>query len=136
MAEMRKAFVSAVIIVAFTACSDGVTGVKTITGDWELRTVNGSSLPFTVSSSGSNKTEILDDVISFYEGFTFSETVHLRVTLNGQQSTVTNTETGAFSVFGTSVTLTGNSGALARRGLIEGNTMTLAENGQISAYKK
>lgn len=132
---MRKLFL-ATIAALFLACDSGVTGITTVTGNWSLRTVNGTSLPFTKSGSGANKTEILDDVITLYEGLTFSQTVHQRVTTNGQASTVTLTETGAYTLFGTSVTLAGNSGADARRGLIEGNTMTIVENGMTFAYRK
>lgn len=116
-------------------CDSGVTGVKTITGDWSLRTINDASLPYTVSGSGANKTEVIDDVYTFFEGFTFSETIHRRITTNGQVSTVTATETGAFSTFGTSVTITGNT-TPTRRGIIEGNTMTIVDEGLTFAYKK
>jgi len=124
----------AAIAVVFPGCDSGVTGITTVTGNWSLRTVNGSNLPFTVSGSGANKTEILDDVITLYEGFTFSETIHQRVTTNGQASAVTSTETGSYSLFGTSVTLAGN--VRERRGRIEESTMTLVENGMTSAYRK
>ena len=132
---MRKLFLVA-IAALFVGCDSGVTGVSSITGDWSLRTVNGTSLPFTISGSGANKTEILDDVITLYEGLTFQETKHQRVTANGQASTVMLTETGAYTLFGTSITLVGNSGGDARRGLIEGSTMTIVENGMTSAYRK
>ena len=44
----------AVLIVAFSfAClGEGVTGSSTITGDYTLRTINGSPLPYTISGSG------------------------------------------------------------------------------------
>lgn len=136
MAEMGKRLLLSIVILVVTSCDNGVTGITTVVGNWTLRTVNGSALPYTITSSGGNKTEIIDDTIILYEGFTFAETIHTRVTQNGQVSTVTTGETGSYSLFGTSVTLTGNSGALARRGLIDGNTMTIVENGVVSAYKK
>jgi hypothetical protein len=131
---MRRLLLASAFAV-LAGCDSGVTGVKTITGDWSLRTVNGSSLPYTISGSGANKTEVIDDVYTFFEGFTFSETTHRRVTTNGQVSTVTVTETGAFSVFGTSITITGNTTPV-RRGLIEGNAMTIVDEGLTSVYKK
>ena len=131
---MRKGHL--ILVALLAACSSGVTGITTVTGNWSLRTVNDSSLPYTVSGSGANKTEVLDDVITLFEGFTYSETSHKRVTVNGQQSTVTTIDTGAYGLLGTSITLTPNSGALARRGLIEGNTMTIVENGLVQDYKK
>ena len=134
MPPMRKGRL--VLIALLAACSSGVTGITTVTGNWTLRTVNDSSLPYTLPGSGATKTEVLDDVITLFEGFTYSETSHKRVTVNGQQSTETTIDTGVYSLFGTSITLTPNSGALARRGLIEGNTMTIVENGLVQDYKK
>ena len=131
---MRKLLLVATLAV-LVGCDSGVTGITTVTGNWSLRSVNGSSLPYTISGSGVNKTEIVDDVYTLFEGFTFSETIHRRVTTNGQESTITVNETGSYSLFGTSVTITHNSGAV-RRGLIEGNTMTIVESGLTSAYKK
>ncbi len=133
---MSKHLLFAIAILVLTACDNGVTGISTVTGQWTLRTVNGAALPYTITSSGANKTELIDDTIILYEGLTFAQTVHTRVTVNGQASTVTAIETGAYSLFGTSVTLAGNSSAEARRGLIDGNTMTIVENGVVSAYKK
>jgi hypothetical protein len=131
---MRKGYL--ILVVLLAACDSGVTGIATVTGNWTLRTVNDSPLPYTLSGSGANKTEIVDDIIMFFEGSTYSETIHTRVTVNGTESIVTTNETGNYSLFGTSVTLTRNSGALARRGLIEGNTMTIVENGLVQDYKK
>ena len=131
---MKRTFIAAVAFLI--ACDSGVTGVKTITGSWSLRTVNGAALPFTVSGSGANKTEITDDVITLFEGFTYQEVIQQRITTNGTAATTTITETGSFSTFGTSVTLNSNSRIDARRGLIEGNTMTIVENGMVQAYKK
>lgn len=130
---MRKLLLTASLAL-LANCDSGVTGIKTVTGDWSLRTINGASLPYTVSGSGANKTEVLDDVYTFFEGFTFNETIHRRVTTNGQVSTVTVTENGSFSTFGTSVTITGNTTPV-RRGIIEGSTMTIVEEGLVSAYK-
>lgn len=132
---MRKSYLVS-LVALLVGCSSGVTGITTVTGDWKLRTINDSALPYTVSGSGANKTEIVDDVISFFEGLTYSETIHTRVTVNGTESVITTNESGNYNLFGTSVTLTRNSGALARRGLIEGNTMTIVENGLVQDYKK
>jgi hypothetical protein len=132
---MRKMLFAAMAAVVIGGCDNGVTGVKTINGSWTLRTVNSGSLPFTVSGSGANKTEITDDVITLFEGFTYREVIQKRITTNGTATTTTVTETGSFSTFGTSVTFFSNL-PRERRGLIEGNTMTIVENGMVQAYKK
>jgi len=132
---MRKMLFAAIAALVIAGCDSGVTGVKSINGSWSLRTVNGAALPFTTSGSGTNKTEITSDVITLFEGFTYQEVIQKRVTTNGTATTASVTETGSFSTFGTSVTLQSNL-PRERRGLIEGNSMTIVENGMVQVYKQ
>ena len=132
---MRKMLFAAIAALVVAGCDSGVTGVKTINGTWSLRTVNGAALPFTISGTGTNKTEITSDIITLFEGFTYQEVIQKRVTTNGTATTTSVTETGSFSTFGTSVTLQSNL-PRERRGLIEGNSMTIVENGMVQVYKQ
>lgn len=118
------------------ACDDGVVGTSTISGDYELKTVNGVAVPATLSGSGANKTEILDDVITLYNGGTYSEAGHLRVTLNGQASTQNITGTGTYLFFGTSVTFRTSDGTSERRGLFNEKAITIIENGLTMVFSK
>lgn len=115
---------------------DGKIGPSSSTGTYTLRTVNGSSLPAVISGSGSNKTEVLDDTIILYDGLTYAKTAHLRVTAGSDVSTVTSTETGSFTLFGTSITLQSSNGLTQRIGLIDGYDMTFVVNGLTSVYTK
>ena len=132
---MRKSLL-ALAAVMFVACDDGVVGTSTTSGDYELKTVNGAALPATLSGSGANKTEILDHVITLYSGGTYSEAGHLRVTLNGQTSTQNTSGTGAFSFFGTSVTLLSSDGTYERRGLFNEKAITIVEEGRTMVFSK
>lgn len=74
---MRRALI-AILMSSFLACSgDGIAGSSTVNGAYTLRSINGSSLPYTISGSGANKTEILDDVITLYEGGTYASAAGL-----------------------------------------------------------
>jgi hypothetical protein len=132
---MRKVLV-ALVMVAAVACDDGIVGSSTVTGDYTLLTINGAPLPYTITGSGANKTEIVDDVITLFQGFTYSETINSRVTVNGQATNDTRLKTGAFSLFGTSIILSSNDGSMERRGTINANTMTIVEAGKISVLRK
>jgi|SRR5687767_6847711 len=132
---MRKVLIALAMLGA-VACDDGIVGSSTVTGDYTLRTINGASLPYTITGSGANKTEIVDDVITLYQGFTYSETTNSRITVNGQATSETKLRTGAFSLFGTSIILFSNDGTMERRGTINANTMTIVEAGKISVLKK
>ena len=132
---MRKVLM--VLVVGFSiACGDGVTGSSTTTGAYSLRTINNTSLPYTIVGSSNVKTEILDDVITLYQGGTYAESGHSRTTTNGQVANGSNSEAGSYSTFGTSLTLRSGDGARTRISTIDGNTMTIVESGMLSVFAK
>lgn len=117
----------------FAGCDSGVTGASTSFGDYHLRTINGSSLPYNVSAT----TEILDDVISLAEAFTYTERGHTRVTTNGQVTSQDIFENGSYALVGTSVTLTSSDGKHVRIALNEnGEKMTFVESGITMVFRK
>ena len=132
---MRKA-VLGFAIALFAACDDGVVGTSHISGDYKLKTINGAELPVTISGSGANKTEILDRVITLYNGGTYSEAGHLRVTVNGTASTQPITGSGSYAFFGTSVTLRSSDGTYERRGLFNEKSITIVEEGSTQVFSK
>lgn len=122
------------VLAGPVACDSGVTGSSTVFGDYALRTVNGSSLPYT-SVAGTVTTVTLDGVISLYQGLTFAESSNSRIMVNGQVTNETKTETGNWTVLGTSVSLRGNGGT-TRVAIVNGKTMTIVEHGKTSVYSK
>jgi hypothetical protein len=127
----------AFVVACSVACNnDGLTGSTTVNGKYTLRTVNGSALPYTISGSGSNKTEILDDAITLYEGFTYSRSAHSRVTVNGTASDVATSDAGSYSIFGTSITLTSGIGGPGTLAIDSGNSMTVSTAGVTYVFRK
>jgi hypothetical protein len=117
----------------FAGCDSGVTGASTVFGDYELRSVNGSSLPYKVNAT----TEIVDDMISLAEAFTYTERGHARVTANGQVTNQDIFENGSYSIIGTSVTLTSSDGKHVRIALNENSEkMTFVESGITMVFRK
>lgn len=133
---MRRLMIAFVVACSVACNNDGLTGSTTVNGKYTLRTVNGSALPYTISGSGANKTEILDDAITLYEGFTYSRSAHSRVTVNGTASDVTTSDAGSYSIFGTSVTLTSGTGGPATLALVSGNSMTVSTAGLTYVFRK
>ena len=133
---MKKVLFGLLLLVSAGCLNEDVVGDSTATGEYTLATINNAALPFTLSTSGTTKTEVMDAVISMFEGGTYSETSHLRVTTNGTVTTETKVDTGSYSFFGTSVTLLSSAGNGERRGRIEGTKMTITEAGKNSIYRK
>jgi hypothetical protein len=133
---MRRSLIGLVVSLS-AACMDGVTGASTVTGAYTLRTVNGSPLPYTLSTSGTVTTEIVDGVITLYQGGTYAETTRLRVTTNGQSAIETKNGSGSFGLQGTSITLRSSDGATQRLANIkDAETMTFVEAGMTRVFTK
>ena len=135
---MRKVSIALVVSLSLSlACSDGgVVGSSTVNGTYTLRTVNGSPLPYTMPGGGAVKTEILSDAITLFQGGTFSRARDSRITENGQTTSRYETETGSYSLFGTSITLNSIATGKATLATINANTMTIVEPGVTSVFSK
>src|SRR4051794_14186705 len=100
----RRTFVVFSLVLA--ACgSDSSTSPTNVAGTWTLQTINGSSLPFVVSQSGADKSEILGDVITISGAGTFTESTTIRTTLSGTTTTQSIPDTGTYTVKGSTLTL-------------------------------
>lgn len=130
----RVLVVMAAVLVA--GCDSGVVGASATTGTYPLRSINGESLPYTISGSGSSKTEVVDDKFILYEGNTYQESGTLRVTVNGTASTTAISETGSYGTLGTSMTFTNSAGTRQRVALGDGSRITIVENGLSYVYRK
>lgn len=133
---MRR-LVIALLVASQTACwSDKVTGSSTVFGTYTLRNVNGSSLPFTVSGSGTNKSEIVGDTIWLYEGFTFAKSTHYRNTVNGTVADQKITDSGAFSLLGNSASFFSNDGSAVKTYVIDADVINVVKPGLTMPFRK
>jgi len=96
--------------LALAACggsdnsSTGPT-LASVAGTWNLSTVNGAPLPYTISNNGGLKTEVLSAVTIVTANGTFNEVQQIRTTFNGQATVTSLPTSGTFSLSGTLVTL-------------------------------
>ena len=133
---MRRILIGLAVAFSVSCGGSGIVGSSTVHGAYTLQTVNGSPLPYTTAASGTSKTEITDDVITLYEGGTYAESGHSRITVNGQVTNQTNTKSGSYQLLGNSVSLLNNASGQLSFALIDGNTMTIVENGMTSVFTK
>jgi hypothetical protein len=96
--------------------------LASLSGTWNLQTANGTPLPFTVSSAGGIKTEILSSVVTVAANGTFTQVSQFRTTINGQISLMTLPSSGTISLSGTLVTVT-VTGSGAGTGTLNSSTM-------------
>jgi len=129
-----------VLLVPFAlACGgDSSTAPMTVSvaGTWDLQTINGTGLPYVVAQSGSNKVELLSDVVTAVSSGSYTEIMQVRSTVNGVVSTQSQSDAGSFLLNGTAVQFQSNTSFSSNTGSISGNTFTLAENGFSYVYKR
>ena len=133
---MRKLLIVLLAVIQSGCWSDKVTGSSTVFGTYTLRTVNGSSLPYTISGSGTTKSEILSDTIFLYEGFTFAESSHYRNTVSGAATNETRIDNGSFSLLGNSVLFRSNDGSPVANYVVEAGVMNVVKPGLTMAFRK
>lgn len=127
---MRRLLPLVALAVAVACGSDSTTQptVASVAGTWNLQSVNGSPLPFTLTQTGSDRLELLSDVVTANANGTYTEVAQFRTTVNGQSSTSTESDAGTFTLNGTAVSLTGTQTGNIN-GALSGNTLTLTEQG-------
>lgn len=133
---MRRLLIALLVATQAACWSDKVTGSSTVFGTYTLRSVNGSSLPFTVSGSGTNKSEIVSDTIWLYEGFTFAESAHYRNTVNGTVTDQKVTDSGAFSLLGNSASFFSNDNSPVKTYVIDADVITVVKPGLTMPFRK
>ncbi|MEO7458007.1 MAG: hypothetical protein ABIY52_17250 [Gemmatimonadaceae bacterium] len=131
---MRK-ILMVLALAGFAACGDSGTGLVSVEGTYTLRSINGTNLPYIVLQSGTQKIEVVDDVISLATNGTYTEVGHTRTTLNGQVTTDTGTDNGSYTTAGTSITLRSSDGS-STIGTINGGTLTVVDQGLSAVFTR
>ena len=131
---MRR-FILAMGTLALFACGDSTGVVQNVNGTYDLKTINGSPLPFTISLPGAVVTEdVTSDVITASNGF-FTDVTFYRDTdtQTGQVTTSSSSDTGTYVINGTAVTFQFNSG-FTGNGTVSGNSFTIVDQGISLVY--
>ena len=136
---MRRMLVTAcsAAIALLAACgSDSGTGPTqaSVVGTWNLTTVNGAPLPFTIQATNP-KLEILSDQYVLAANGTFTESFQLRGTDGTTVTTQSFTDAGTYQLNGTAVTVTYTDGS-SLTGTLSGNTVTIAQLGASLVYSR
>jgi hypothetical protein len=139
---LMRRLILALGTLALLACGDSTGPVQSLNGTYDLQTVNGASLPVTVSNDGFTREDILADAITVSGGSStsgsFSEVSTLRDTdlQTGGSSTFQDTPNfGTYFINGTAVTFTFDNGTTAN-GTISGSTFTVVDTGLSLVYRQ
>lgn len=133
---MVRALLAVTMLFSVACFNDYVTETGTITGAYTLRTINGSALPYTINVDATTQKDVIDDMITLFSGGSYSRTQHAHTTVSGQTTSQTNTESGAYLLVGTSVTLNPSPAGRSTVTTIEGRTLTIVESGITWTFMK
>jgi hypothetical protein len=136
---MKIRLLSAVLLAGLIACGGDSPTEPTqasLAGTWSLTTINGSPLPYTIALVGTDKVEVVSDVLNVSSNGTFTQLTSVRTTSNGQATTDNESDSGTYTISGTAVTFHFQSDGSTGTATWSGNTMTVAESGLSGVYKK
>jgi len=133
---MRRLILAFGLVSALACGSDTTEPVANASGTWNLATVNGAALPFTlIANEPVLVVEIVSDQIIAYGDGTFVGTTTYRQTESGTVTTVTQVPDGTWNQRGTSVTIHYSDGSTARA-TISGDVITVTAPGVVAVYER
>ena len=124
-------------LVTLAACGgDGSwnAGPASVTGTYTLRTINGSSLPYTVVQLDDNKFELTVAAITLKDGGIWTGAATIRVTEGGTVTTMPSAISGTYTLTDTVITLVSSESTIS--GTVDGGTLRLTDGGLVSVYTK
>jgi hypothetical protein len=135
---MRKLAVLMALIAAI-ACGDSTTApdLTDSAGNYVMRTINGSPLPFTVLTTADVKLEITAETLYMTTNGRFSDVTRYRRTSLGAGAVDFPADTlgGEWTIRGQTVSLKGTNGFTFTANLV-GNSLTMEGNGLSFVYTK
>lgn len=135
----RAAFLALAFACTLLACSGTSSSSRTapsFAGRWTLRTVNGTSLPFTTTQSATTQTSIASDVIGASQSGSFTDTMTVVTTENGQVTTTPIARSGIWVLEGATVTFTFFDNGLSTAASFDGTTLTVSASGKTYVYRR
>lgn len=134
---MKKLLLSlALLSLACTYDSLTTPTEALLTGKWNLTSVNGTALPYTISQLGGKKSEVVADTLTMGASNTFTEVTVVRTTQNSDVTTQKITDVGSYQFNSATITFHFGSNNSIGSGTVTGKTMTVITSGVSFAYKK
>ena len=124
--------------VAVAGCSDDGSGPDDDeTGTYELETIGGDPLPYViVQIANTYKLEVLDGSITLRSNNTFETSGTLRETENGSSTTVTETDSGTYSLSGSTLILDFQDDEEPQTATLVGDRLTFTSEGLTFVFEK
>ena len=118
------------IVLALAACgSDSGVGPTaapaTVAGTYNLTTVDGQALPFTVLDLGAYQAKLAAGTLTLKADGTYTFQFGIRIEDSGNVRSVSQSDGGVWKTNAGAITLTSNEASVTRTGAVSGGLMTL-----------
>jgi hypothetical protein len=107
-----------------------------VAGTYNLTTVNGQALPFTVLDLGAYQAKLASAALDLKSDGTYSFDFGIRIEDSGTLRSTSQSDAGVWTRSGNTVTLTSSEGSVARFGTVSGDVMTLQSSRYVFALTK
>lgn len=133
---MRR-FVLGFLVAAMACGSDSSTSPSgDPAGTYDLKTINGTAVPYVFPPSGGTTTTITSSVLVLATNGTYSEQIGVKSVSGTTTSTSTITELGTWTAFNGAITFNDQTDHVTYQGSVSGSTLTEINNGYTSVYQR
>ena len=134
---MRKLLAVLIGIAIMAACGDSTGPSETnISGTYELQTINGQNLPFTLLIVGTYQLEIAAGSVTINANGTYEESTTVREIDGSSTTTTTETSSGTWTRTNNAVTFVDGEDQTSLTGALSGSTLTFSEEGSTLVYQR
>jgi hypothetical protein len=134
---MRKIVLCLFATAAIVACNESVTGTVSAedAGNYVLRSMNDSTLPYLYASTTTQQVFILSDTIFMGVDGRFTDHTHVRFVNNGVESLQDDATTGKWSTKGATVIFEGDDGSNITANFV-GQQLVIVGDGRRAVYSR
>ena len=133
-----KRILLALAAFAVVGCGDSTGPAASATGTWQLQTVNGSALPYTLAFLAGPpvyRLEIVNDLFVVNGDGTYDETSTIRETQGSQVTTTDEFDSGTWVQNDAALTITAADGTVSSAA-ISGDKITANLQGAVVVYRR
>jgi hypothetical protein len=133
-----KRIVIALLAVALAGCGSDATGPSggSVTGTWNLRSVNGTNLPYSFPPQQGVTITVTGSVLTLSSDGAYNEIDSILLVGPGGAATTTHLEAGMWSATNGSITFDDQTDGVVYQGSVTGNALTEIVNGFAQVYAR
>ena len=136
---MRSILLAGIILTLAACGSDSVgpsAAPATVAGAYNLTTVDGQALPFTVLDLGAYQAKLASATLNLKPDGTYSFQFGIRIEDSGNVRSQSDSDAGVWEKSANTITLTSNEGSVTRTGTLAGGVMTLQSGPLVLGLRK